>query len=198
MTAGRGLLTEREREALVEPEGAYTYKTRSVARKRIEKLAEDADLLARHDPDLFDELVEAVEAARRDGERTSTPVDRVEEETAVVTPEPEYPRERADTAAVGGDDLLAEVRSYLTDRPPKTTHGREALLEVFRILREDGTAKTSDLKTAIYSEFGEHYGSERAAWESVSRYLDDVPGVTKGGYGEWEYRGDEAAREELR
>jgi Arc/MetJ-type ribon-helix-helix transcriptional regulator len=95
------------------------------------------------------------------------------------------------------DDLVTAVRRYLSNRPPKTGHGKDALVDAFELLREHGTMKTGDLKTALFEAYSEHYGGERAMWESTSRYLDDVPGVEKGGYGEWTYAGDEAARDAL-
>ena len=63
MTEGRGLLTEREREA-IEGEGSdsYRYKTRTYIRRRLDKLEADADLLAEHEPDLYDRLRDAVDA----------------------------------------------------------------------------------------------------------------------------------------
>jgi len=61
MSEGRALLTEREREALAGDEsGSYRYKTRSYLRNRLEKLERDAELLAEHEPELFDRLQAAV------------------------------------------------------------------------------------------------------------------------------------------
>jgi hypothetical protein len=61
MSEGRGLLTESEREAIAgETSDSYRYKTRSYARRRIEKLAEDVELLKEHDPELLAELREVV------------------------------------------------------------------------------------------------------------------------------------------
>jgi hypothetical protein len=61
MSQGRGLLTEREREAIAgETSDSYRYKTRSFLRDRIEKVADDVELLKEHDPDLLDELRDAV------------------------------------------------------------------------------------------------------------------------------------------
>jgi hypothetical protein len=34
-------------------------------------------------------------------------------------------------------------------------------------------------------------------WNAVDRYLKDIPGIAKGGYGEWTYAGDDAVREAL-
>jgi DNA polymerase II small subunit/DNA polymerase delta subunit B len=57
MTEGRGLLTESERDAIAgETSDSYRYKTRSFLRNRIEKVADDIDVLAEHDPDLLEEL----------------------------------------------------------------------------------------------------------------------------------------------
>ena len=62
MTEGRGLLTEREREA-IEGEGSdsYRYKTRTYIRRRLDKLEADAELLAEHEPELYDRLLDAVD-----------------------------------------------------------------------------------------------------------------------------------------
>lgn len=63
MTEGRGLLTEREREAIEgESSDSYRYKTRTYVRKRLDKLEADAELLAEHEPDLYDRLRDAVGA----------------------------------------------------------------------------------------------------------------------------------------
>ncbi|MFC6616330.1 hypothetical protein ACFQAS_15685 [Halopenitus salinus] len=97
------------------------------------------------------------------------------------------------------DDLAEEVRQYLeeTDTPPKTEHGRSAVLDVFRYLREHGTTKTGELQDEIYPEYTDEWGSARTMWNALDRYLGDVPGIAKGGYGEWTYTGDDAVREEL-
>jgi hypothetical protein len=118
--------------------------------------------------------------------------------TGTATPD-SMARDHASETDVDGDEdaLVAAVREFFADRPPKTSHGTEAVLDVFELLRERGTMKTGDLKAELYPTYSEHYGSERAMWESVSRYLEDVPGIEKGGYGEWTYAGDDAARETL-
>lgn len=57
MTEGRGLLTEREREALAgEDSDSYKYKTRTYFRRRLEKVEADIELLDKHDPELLNEL----------------------------------------------------------------------------------------------------------------------------------------------
>lgn len=58
MTEGRGLLTDREREALMGEDSSdtYRYKTRTYARRRLEKLERDVEVMEEHAPDLLDEL----------------------------------------------------------------------------------------------------------------------------------------------
>lgn len=29
-------------------------------------------------------------------------------------------------------------------------------------------------------------------WNAIDRYLEDIPGIAKDGYGEWTYTGDDA------
>jgi hypothetical protein len=125
----------------------------------------------------------AVESARINSTGTATPESMV--------------RDQARETDADGDALVEAVREFLADRPPKTSHGTEAVLNVFELLRERGTMKTGDLKAELYPTYSEHYGSERAMWESVSRYLEAVPGIEKGGYGEWTYAGDDTARKTL-
>lgn len=63
MTTYRGLLTAREREILrgdADVSRNYRYQIRSRVRDKIEALAADIELLETHQPDLFDELREAV------------------------------------------------------------------------------------------------------------------------------------------
>jgi DNA-binding Lrp family transcriptional regulator len=110
------------------------------------------------------------------------------------TPEPE-----PEPIDGGGDDLLDELREFLgaEGRPPKTDHGRGAVVDIVAYLREHGTAATGDLKAAVYPSYDDEWGSERVMWESVRRYFDDVPGIEKAGYGKYEYAGDEAVREAI-
>lgn len=61
MTEGRGLLTEREREALAgDDSDSYKYKTRTYFRRRLEKVEADIEVLAENDPELLQELREIV------------------------------------------------------------------------------------------------------------------------------------------
>ena len=123
-------------------------------------------------------------------EESGTGAESAASETGVPTT-PDTGEADTDSATPRDDELVADVRAYLADRPPRKAHAKEAVLDVFRLLRERGTMKTGELKDALYETYADHYGSKRAMWESVSRYLDDVPGIEKGGYGEWTYAGDE-------
>ena len=97
------------------------------------------------------------------------------------------------------DGLAEDVRAYLeaNDLPPKTEHGRDAVVDVFRYLREHGTAKTGAIKEALAPAHADRYTGEKAMWESVRRYLEDIPGIEKAGYGEYGYAGDEAVQDHL-
>jgi len=132
-----------------------------------------------------------------DQERRETAVDT----DAVQTPTPTPNAESEDTRADDGDALAEDVRAYLdrNDVPPKTDHGRAAVVDVFQYLREQGTAKTGDIQDAVYPAYSDDWSDERTMWNALDRYLKngDIPGVEKGGYGEWEYTGDDAVRETL-
>ena len=59
----RGLLTPREREILsgeADVTDEYYYSVVSRVRRKIGRIAEDAELLKAHQPDLYDELRQAV------------------------------------------------------------------------------------------------------------------------------------------
>jgi len=94
--------------------------------------------------------------------------------------------------------LAVRVWGYIArkDVPPKTEHGRNAVIDVFRYLREHGTAKTGELQDAVYPDYADEWGSPRSMWESIKRGFGDTPGIEKGGYGEWTYTDDESVREE--
>lgn len=64
MPEHRGLLTAREREILRDEADVsrnYLYQIRSRVRAKIEALATDVEILRTHQPDLFEELVDALE-----------------------------------------------------------------------------------------------------------------------------------------
>jgi hypothetical protein len=99
------------------------------------------------------------------------------------------------------DGPLADaVREYLdaNNIPPKTAHGRGAVIDTFRYLREHGTSKTGAIQDAVYPEYKDSWSTPRTMWNAVDRHLEAVPGIEKGGYGKWTYAGDDAVRETLR
>ncbi|MDZ7702314.1 MAG: hypothetical protein U5J98_09775 [Halobacteriales archaeon] len=64
MPEHRGLLTAREREILreeAEVSRNYVYQIRSRIRDKIEALSTDVEILRTHQPDLYEELVEALD-----------------------------------------------------------------------------------------------------------------------------------------
>jgi len=104
----------------------------------------------------------------------------------------------AEHAALTGDeDLRESVRAYLdaNDLPPKTAHGRAAVLDVFQYLRDHGQAKTGAIQDAVHPEYSDEWSTGRTMWNALDRHLENVPGVKKAGYGEWGYAGDEDVRE---
>lgn len=141
----------------------------------------------------------AAESAREHAE-TSPPED-TGRSSGTDTGGQERAQAPADDAARDGppEDLADAVREHLeaTDQPPKTAHGRGVILDVFRLLREHGTMPTGDLQDEIYPEYSDHWGSGRTMWNAVDRYLEDIPGIEKGGYGKWTYAGDDAVRAAL-
>jgi hypothetical protein len=61
MSHGRGLLTDRERDAIAgETSDSYRWKTRSFFRDRLDELKSDVETLEEHDPELLEELREVV------------------------------------------------------------------------------------------------------------------------------------------
>lgn len=95
-------------------------------------------------------------------------------------------------------DVEVAFREYLQDRPPKKTHAKEIVVEVFKLLREHGEMETGDLQERLYPDYEEHYSTERTMWNAVSRYLEDLPGIEKtDDYGGWGYAGDSAVWEAI-
>jgi len=95
------------------------------------------------------------------------------------------------------EDLAGAVRDYLEaeDLPPKTSHGRGAVVDVFRTLRAEGELATSELQDTIFEDYQDNWSTARTMWNAVDRHLEAVPGIEKAGYGSWRYEGDEAVRE---
>jgi len=165
--------------------------------------SDSSDSNSHADKDLV-ELVEDLRARLDDVESAvatekAEPDETTSESGALIPPAPDD-SEPADTAAPATHDHLVDaVREYLDaeDLPPKTAHGRDAVADVFAELRERGEADTSDLRDAVYPAYDDEWSDSRTMWNSLSRYLEEVPGIDKGGYGSWTYTGDDAVREAL-
>jgi len=214
MAKTRAIMTETERERIAgrdDVEDIKRYQAITRVRGRIkDELVQDVEVLEEHHPGLLEELREVV-CAHTEGD-----------ESAAEEPPPEPDDDRSERLTHGtnlgdsndppgdhsevslsevdyqsGNALDNRVRAFLNGRNPQTPHGKEALVEAFRLLRQNGVMKTGELKSELSDSYEEHYSSTRAMWESISRYLEDIPGLQKGGYGEWEYAGDDVAREEF-
>lgn len=94
------------------------------------------------------------------------------------------------------EEIVEAVRAFYRNRPPKKEHANDAVLDVHRLLLEESPRSTSELKEQIYARYGENYSSEKAAWESLKRYLDESPVFHSPAYGEYAIDVD-AARDEL-
>jgi hypothetical protein len=120
---------------------------------------------------------------------------------SVETPSETRPSQPSHTReappAPADDDLAERVRAHLEDQPPRKAHGKDAVVDVFRELRRDGPLRTGEIQDRVHPAYSDHYADGRTMWQSISRYLEDVPGVEKGDYGEWAYTGDDAVRAAL-
>lgn len=94
-------------------------------------------------------------------------------------------------------EVEARVMDWIDGHPPRKQHGKEAVLAVWRALRDKEELATADLQELIYPSVSEHYSDARTMWNSISRYLEDVPGIEKAGYGQWGWAGEAAARAAL-
>jgi hypothetical protein len=108
------------------------------------------------------------------------------------TPRPTDDPRDDEEAAHAPPATVDDVEEYLTDNPPNTAHGKRAVLEAARYLRDHGPAPTSEVSEAVFAidEVGEHYSGARTMWNAFDRYLEDIPGFEKPGYGEWDFNSD--------
>lgn len=102
------------------------------------------------------------------------------------------------SGAESGSSFDADrLRRWLDGRPPQKRHGKDAIVDVVARLVEAGgdSVETSELRSVVYEGREDKWGGERPAWNSVNRYLADVPGVDGDGAGEWWIDVDVADRE---
>lgn len=173
---GRALLTDREREALDgEETGSYVYKTRSVVRDRIDRLATDAELLAETEPELYAELLDAVQSAGSgDMEPGGDPIDTAEPlPEDVEEPDPDPIREAVEAIDLEGSPTEADRR-------------REALVELLEYLREEGSATAGELKALVDDDDPRLYADADSFWSNMRRQgvigkIDTVEKPASGG-----------------
>lgn len=189
MSEGRALLTERERDAIAgELSDSYRYKTRSYIRRRIEKLAEDMETLAEHDPELYREALDALGEGDTGeippAEAVSSAGSGGERETPGNTPPPSDGAGDTEPGAASVDAALADM-----DFP----EGQEraaciaTIAAAVKYLQTDGPASSREIVTAVMPdhslgydvpelEAGDRY---RGAWwrRIVKPALKQLPGV---------------------
>lgn len=112
-------------------------------------------------------------------------------------PEPPAAEIAAESPSTTGDPLVAAIEQFLEGRPPRNAHAEAAVLTTFQRLRAVEEAKTGDLREFVYERHGEDYSSAHSLWQSIQRYLEDIPGIEKAGHGRWAYAGDDIVRDEL-
>ena len=196
-TEGRALLTDTERAALAgDRSDSYRYKTRSYLKRRIEKLEQDAEVLAEHAPDLLADIQTAV-----DGGDTHPPQEP--RETVDRTPEPEGDQSPTNTPPTptaaedarpfdsvdfpaGKDreqcvEAINTTREYLQDKGPATMRDI-----VIGVIRDHPLGYDVDAALAKV-EAGERY---RGAWwrRIVKPGLEAAEDVQSPAPGQSEYR----------
>ena len=200
-TEGRALLTDAEREALAgERSDSYRYKTRSYLKRRIEKLEQDAEVLAEHAPDLLADIQTAV-----DGSDTHPP--REPRDSAESPPEPAADQSPTDTPATPtpAEDASPDTQPFdSVDLPAGKDREQcvEAINAAREFLQEQGPATMREIVPAVHPdhplgydvdaalakvEAGERY---RGAWwrRIVKPGLEAAEDVQTPSTGQSEYR----------
>jgi hypothetical protein len=215
MSEGRALLTEREREALAGDEsGSYRYKTRTYLRNRLEKLERDAELLAEHEPELFDRLQAAVCDDVDDGQALDDTTDagRVTDVGDRDARGSGGDRERGVTASAGEPqaeppaDVLDAVDAVDLPGTVDRDDAAAAVAAAHDYIRDHGGATKQDLVENVMPDYplgydvdaalGKIDGGERfrgAWWRRVVKpglkALDDVQTPPQGA-STWRYTGE--------
>lgn len=112
-------------------------------------------------------------------------LDRLENLEARVSALEQAPSGRTDNPS-GGTAIVSAFREHLSERPPRTEHGEQAVVRVFSLLLEDGPMTTGELKQQVYPEFEDKFSNDDSMWQSVQRYFDEIPGIEKTGRGEYD------------
>lgn len=197
MAKTRAIMTDTEREriaGLEDVEEIKRYQAISRVRRRIqEELTFDVEILEEHEPELYQELVDAVcpdrsdergeSAARRDQG------DRRERDHPPQGDEPPADRDGSHDRASAAAEL-AEIDLPGSGR----TEGRrrETVLDMWEYLRNRGSAEKADLLALVDVDEVE-YASTDSFWSNVvktRRALQQLPGVEPPAEGgrTWRYR----------
>jgi len=183
MSEGRGLLTEREREALRgEDSDNYRYKTRTYVKRRLEKLEEDITVLENHEEDLLQELRAVVcdsgEPAPPEPGDTRPPENEIQGgiETSLDRPP---------------EDVEVAIAAVNTPGSGETREKRErALRAAYDYLEEHGEARRGDFKELLGDDVG--YADFYSWWQNYiheKEALAQLPNVDPPGEAEdiWQY-----------
>lgn len=202
--ARRALLTDGEREALIDPESRENpYVTVSRVRKKIqEQLPRDVEILEEHHPGLLDELRDVVcpDAERIAGGDSSEPQEDSEpaEYDTFEETDDEF---GGDARTVPGWEPDPDDESELLDRlghvdlPGSGTslqRRKENIVRLYQALREQGEMKSAELRDLVDLD-GTGYGSIDSFWINVvskpdTNPLAALPGVEAPGQGGQFYR----------
>jgi len=206
MARRRALLTDRERE-LIADENAESQRYVAISRVRTkiaEELPKDISILEEHHPDLLEELRDAVcengqpeDIAINDSSSLSGDSNRGRGEADRTSVSPSSDKPEGTGSDYTYDELQSELQEWLEDRPPRTPHAKKAMVRIFELLYENQTMGTGELKEEVYSLVGDEYDNKKAMWDSLNRYLKDVPGIEDAGYAQFGYAGDEVMWEQL-
>lgn len=100
-------------------------------------------------------------------------------------PHPEQTQSEADPADAKAG-IITIFRQLLDEKPPKTPHGTAAVVDVFTILLDEGPLKTAELREKVYRYHTSEFTDARTMWQSIQRHFDQIPGIQKVGYAEWD------------
>lgn len=183
MTEGRGLLTDREREAIQgDSSDSYKYKTRTYLRRRLDKLEADADLLAEHEPELYDRLLDAV------GTNASHSVDI--DDGAADEPKPDDGPERDETRALA-ERVVDDVASSWDDDHRLEDRKAAATAALTHAVESGEHVGQSDAIERFHSEHPVDGQNAETWWKQNGRKVLTAVGTYS--RGERGYRVDEAA-----
>ena len=164
MAETRALLTDHEREALagdVEDDRAR-YEAASRVRSRVsDRLPDDLATLAEHYPDIFADVVGAVDAVdvEHDDQEASDEPARAPTDSAPVDVDAEAGSSEPPAAAgvewraldLPGDGATLEQR-------------QDAVRELYDYLRHEGESTASEMRELVWAQTG--YASARSAWKN--------------------------------